>query len=134
MRLGCLFLLALLAACGGEKAGYLPPEQVWNGWHVRIETRPLVMHAGMNEFLVIISDARGLRPKEDFLVTIRSRHSQWIQAIPDGGVGVYRRALGVKDHAHARLYVRLREESGAKRQGEMTFDFTPPAGWKPEGE
>ena len=131
MRICGLMLLLLLAGCADEQAGYLPPEQVWNGLHVRIETRPVVMHAGMNEFLVIISDAKGLRPKEDLLVRIHSRSSDWIQAIPDGGVGVYRRALPVKDPAHARLFVRIREESGGKRQGEMVFDFTPPPGWKP---
>jgi len=123
-----MIMLFVLAGCSSEPAGYIPPEQVWNKWHVRIEIRPGVLRSGMNEFLVIISDARGLRPKENMLVKIRTRASDWIQAIPDGGVGVYRRSRFVRDPQHAILYVHIREEAGKWREGQLQFNLSPPRG------
>ncbi len=120
-------LCVLLAGCGGGEDAYLPPEQIWNDWHVRVEVRPEPLRQGMNEFLVIISDAHGVRPMKGMLVKIRTPVSDWIQAMPDGAVGVYRRALPVGDAAHAVLYVRIREEFGAGRVGELVFHFRPPA-------
>jgi len=128
MRRAWLMMLLMLAGCSSGPAGYVPPEQVWDGWHVRIEIRPGVLQPGMNEFLVIISDARGLRPKENMLVKIRTRNSDWIQAIPDGGVGVYRRSRPVRDPKHAILYVHIREEAGKRREGQLQFNLSPPPG------
>ncbi len=121
-----VFLCLLLTSCGGGHDDYLPPEQVWNGWHVRVEVRPEPLRQGMNEFLVIISDAHGVRPMKGMLVKIRTPVSRWIQAMPDGAVGVYRRALPVRDAANAVLYVRIREEFGAGRLGELVFRFHSP--------
>jgi len=117
----------LLAGCGHEKDAYLPPEQVWNGWHVRVEVRPEPLRQGMNEFLIMISDAHGVRPMKGMLVKIRTSISKWIQAMPDGAVGVYRRALPVREAANAVLYVRIREEFGAAREGELVFHFHSPS-------
>jgi len=125
MKLTLLALL-ILVSCSHEPQGYVPPEQVWNDWHVRIETRPEQLRPGMNEFLVIISDAHGIRPKIGMLVMIRTDGSDWIQAIPDGGVGVYRRALPVRDPRHATLFVSIREEEGAHREGQLKFNLSPP--------
>lgn len=122
-----LLLTLLLAACGSQPQGYVPPEQVWNGWHVRVETRPVTLRPGMNEFLVIVSDEKGMRPKIGMLVKIRTESSDWIQAIPDGGTGVYRRALPVREPKQAVLFVQLREEGGAGREGRLRFAFAPPA-------
>jgi len=126
MKRALLIMLFILVNCNAGPRDYVPPEQVWNDWHVRIETRPGALRVGMNEFLVIISDARGLRPGENMLVKIRMSHSDWIQAIPDGGVGVYRRALPVRDPAHAILYVYIKEEAGKRREGQLHFIFSPP--------
>ncbi len=126
MKRTLLITLFILANCSAEPEGYVPPEQMWNDWHVRIETRPGMLRAGMNEFLVIISDARGLRPRENMLVKIRMPYSDWIQAMPDGGVGVYRRALPVRDPAHAILHVYIKEEAGEWREGQLYFNFSPP--------
>lgn len=123
-----VFLLSLLLmACSSQPQGNFPPEQVWNGWHVRVETRPTTLRAGMNEFWVIVSDEKGHRPKIGMLVKIRTESSDWIQAMPDGATGVYRRALPVRDPKHAVLFVQLREEGGAGREGQLRFVFVPSA-------
>jgi len=121
-----MLALALLpAACGGDVSRYAPPDQHWHEWTVHVESRPAPLQAGMNEFWVIISDAHGVRPKEGMLVRIRTPESRWVQAIPDGGTGVYRRAAPVSDTEHAQLFVRIREEGGLRREGELRFDFPP---------
>ncbi len=114
-------LAALLAGCGEEQAAWSPPPQRWQEMVFRIETRPVQIREGMNEFLVIAN-----RPQHgfvnDLLVHIRTTSSDWKQAIPDGALGVFRRALMVKDIHKDQLFVRL--ERGGKK-GELVFDLAP---------
>ncbi|RMH49819.1 MAG: hypothetical protein D6682_08405 [Zetaproteobacteria bacterium] len=123
-RVAALLLALLLPACGAEEAGWSPPPQRWQDLLVRVESRPPVPVAGMNEFLIIANhQRRGFI--NDLIVRIRTDHSQWRQAIPDGALGVYRRALPVADPRSEHLYVRL-ERNG--RRGRLTFDLAPSPG------
>ncbi len=103
-----LCLAAGLAACsGGERAADLPP-QAWRDMEVRVESRPNPPRAGMNEFLVMATDKRG-RPGYDLIVSLRaSDQDAWTQAIQDGQVGVYRRAVRVGPDARSVLQVQLK--------------------------
>ncbi len=122
-----LFLSLLLAGCGEEPAGWSPPPQRWQDLGLRIETRPPQLVAGMNEFLVIASrQQHGF--VNDLVVHIRTDVSEWRQSMPDGALGVYRRALRVGDPKRTKLFVRLQRDG---KQGELVFDFTPP---KPGGD
>ncbi len=124
-RAAALTLALLLAACDADVARYAPPDQRWHEWTVHVESRPAPLQKGMNEFWVVISDAHGARPKEGMLVRIRTPESDWIQAIPDGGTGVYRRSAPVRNPDRARLLVRIREEGGKRREGSLMFEFPP---------
>lgn len=111
-------LAALMAACAREDASPYPP-QSWEDVTVEIETRPLrIESAGMVEFLVIAT--RGpRRPAHNLLVTIRTDEAgNWHQAIQDGHLGVYRRALPVRDPASDVLWVRVQYDN---REGILRF-------------
>lgn len=113
-------VLCLLSACSSPEV-WTPAAQKWGSFSVRLETRPEVMRQGMNEFLVIIN-REGQRHIPDLLVKIRTPDSKWRQAMPDGALGVYRRALLVNDMQHDQLYVRL---SYHGQEGALTFDLFP---------
>ncbi len=101
-------LLAALTACGGEQAALAP--QKWQGLEVSVESRPNPPRAGMNEFLVMVTDARG-RPAYNLVVSLRtSPQDQWKQAIEDGQVGVYRRAVKLEPADHEVLQVQIRQK------------------------
>lgn len=88
-----LVLLASLTACGESPAMSNVPAQKWQKWIVQVEPRPSPAVTGMNEILVVITDARG-NPGNGFIVSLRSSNqNQWVQAMEDGGLGVYRRAV-----------------------------------------
>lgn len=113
-----LLLLLMLAGCSDEGAVWSPPLQQWQDMIIRIETRPSMPKPGMNEFLVIANrQQRGF--SSDLIVNVRTEHSEWKQAIPDGALGVFRRALPVKNLADDHLYVRLARSNGDR--GELTF-------------
>lgn len=115
-----LILLLGLTACGSNKQGSLAPQQ-WQGLEVVVETRPVPVQPGMNEFLVIVSKG-GIRPREDLVVSLRlSPTDPWRQAIQDGDTGVFRKALRVTTAHHA-LYVQIRRKQEA---GELAFPFAP---------
>lgn len=60
---------------------------------VRIETHPNPPLAGMSEIVVIVTGERG-KPIPDLTVSLRGSDSMpWVQAIQDGYIGVYRRAI-----------------------------------------
>ncbi|HXH71362.1 MAG TPA: hypothetical protein VNI58_00915 [Mariprofundaceae bacterium] len=119
-RVVMLCVTIALAACSGGDA-WDPPLQHWQDMSVRIETRPSPVREGMNEFLVIAGrQQRGFT--SDLVVHIRTENSDWKQAIPDGALGVYRRALPVLDAKHDHLYVRL-ERNG--QRGELMFALSP---------
>ncbi len=102
--------LALLTACAGEVV--TSPTQQWKDMSFRIETRPPTIKPGMIEFLVIAN--RGERKRaHDLLVSLRiGEQGRWTQAIQDGAVGVYRRALRVNDPASdvLNVYIRYKNE------------------------
>ncbi len=97
----------VLAACSENHAADIPPQK-WHDLDVRVESRPSPPRAGMNEFLVLVTDKRG-RPGYDLIVSLRTaKDDAWKQAIQDGQVGVYRRAVKVEPGARAVLQVQLK--------------------------
>ena len=100
-------LTAGLAAChnGNETADI--PAQHWNEMVVRIETHPSPPLAGMSEIVVIVTGPHG-KPAGDLTVSLRGVESlPWVQAIQDGFIGVYRRAIDLGDGKTAVVQVRL---------------------------
>jgi len=122
MMLGVL--LAILG-CSSEDHSWQAPAQAWQDMMIRVETRPTVLRQGMNEFLVI-ADRQQRGFTSDLMVDVRTEHSDWKQAMPDGALGVYRRALPVRDVQHDHLYVRLQRKG---EHGELIFSLAP--GGKP---
>lgn len=119
-----LLLTLLLSACSGDETIWSPPAQQWQDMTIRIETRPSVPQVGMNEFLIIANrQQRGF--SSDLIVTVRTEHSDWKQAMPDGALGVFRRALPVKNLAEDHLYVRFSRSNGDK--GELDFSLASAA-------
>jgi len=116
-----IFLLLLISACSPAEQVWTPPEQVWNDLRIHIETRPTVLRPGMNEFLVI-ADRQQRGFSSDLMVDVRTDSSGWKQAMPDGALGVFRRALPVRDLKHDHLYVRLIRRG---KQHEMMFALAP---------
>ncbi len=102
--LSCLFLLY---GCGGERVSAYP-SQLWEDITIEIETRPARVEEGMIEFLVIAT-RQPRRPAHNLLVFISIDDTgAWQQAIQDGHMGVYRRALMITDPASNVLNVRIR--------------------------
>lgn len=102
-----LFFLLLLAACGGERRVADTQPQKWQGAEVRIESRPSPPRPGKNEFLVIVTGERG--PIHDIMVSVRTDdQDQWVQAIQDGDIGVYRRAAQVAPGTRSVLQVQIK--------------------------
>jgi len=114
-------LLLLLSACSSSETAWAPEPQVWDEFSIHFETRPESVRPGMNEFLVIVN-REGRRHIPDLLVHIRTDSSKWKQAIPDGALGVYRRALLVNDIHADTLFVRL---SYHGKKGELNFALAP---------
>lgn len=101
-------LIALLmAGCGGS--GFAPyPPQMFEDVIIEVETRPARVEEGMIEFLIIAS-REPRRPAHNLLVFISIDDTGvWQQAIQDGHMGVYRRALAVTDPVNNVLNVRIR--------------------------
>ncbi len=105
-----ILLVTFLVACnGGNEQQISIPSQHWKGMDVSIETHPNPPLAGMSEIVVIVTGARG-RPIQDLTVSLRGKDStQWVQAIQDGLIGVYRRAIDIGDGESIVLQVRLQQ-------------------------
>lgn len=117
-----LSLLVLLAACGGDHAADTQPQK-WQGAEVRVESRPSPPRPGVNEFLVIVTGERG--PIHDIMVSIRTDdQDQWIQAIQDGEVGVYRRAAKVAPGNRSVLQVKIKR-NGAEGVLRFPLNLSP---------
>lgn len=102
-------LLASIAGCNDDSAQLSIPSQHWKEADVRIETHPNPPLAGMSEIVVIVTGTRG-RPVEDLVVSLRGNDSMpWVQAIQDGHIGVYRRAIDIGDDKSIALQVRLQQ-------------------------
>jgi len=120
LRLVSVTLVMLLVACSSD-GGWSPPQQTWEDLGIHIETRPTVLRPGMNEFLVIANSQQHTFTS-DLMVDVRTENSDWKQAIPDGALGVFRRALPVRDVQHDHLYVRLTRRG---EQHDMIFNLAP---------
>ena len=110
----------LLSACMGEIPS--SPVQQWEGLDFRIETRPPFISQGMMEFLVV-ANRPGRKPASSLLVELRvGPTGRWAQAIEDGNVGVYRRAMKVNDPYTDILYVHVRNKEN--KEGLLEFPLS----------
>lgn len=122
-KLLLLVSMLLLSACTPETSYRLGP-QMWNDIQFVVETRPSPPSAGMVEFLVIATNPDRTHAY-DMIVSLRTnKNGKWKQAIQDGHVGVYRRALPIKDVQQDRLYVHIKKKRGA--EGALEFSLVPP--------
>lgn len=109
-----ILIAAGLVACNDETKVLSIPSQHWKESVVRIETHPNPPLAGMSEIVVIITGPHG-KPTGDLIVSLRGKESDpWIQAIQDGFIGVYRRAVDIGGGDSAVVQVRLQQ--GAEQQ------------------
>jgi hypothetical protein len=103
-----------LAACGNTNEDYQIPVQHWKDVDVRLETHPNPPMAGMSEIVIIITGPHG-RPIPDMTVSMRGNDKlSWVQAIQDGMIGVYRRAVNIGDGEEVELQVRLQHKQEQK--------------------
>jgi len=109
-----LIAATALVACGDGGEGNAIAVQHWNDADVRIETHPNPPLAGVSEIVVIITGPHG-RPLPDYTVSMRGNDSMpWVQAIQDGMIGVYRRAVDIGDGKEVVLQVRLQQKTEQK--------------------
>lgn len=102
-----LIVICGLTACGNNDHAIEIPAQRWRDMNVRIEPHPNPPVAGISDMVVIITGPRGI-PVHDLIVSLRGNESiPWVQAIQDGYVGVYRRAVDLGSTSPALLHVRL---------------------------
>jgi len=120
LMLASILMSVLISGCSSENM-WTPEPQVWDEFTIHFETRPDAVRVGMNEFLMIVN-REGKRHIPDLLMHIRTDVSKWKQAMPDGALGVYRRALPVDDIHADQLHVRLRYHG---KHGELTFTLAP---------
>lgn len=98
--------LVLVGCSGGIQES---PSQEWRDLQVRVESRSYSPIPGMQELLVLVNRNHTL-PAWDCRVDLRTADQDpWKQAIEDGHVGVYRRAVKV-DALHSILQVWIRAE------------------------
>jgi hypothetical protein len=105
-----LALLAIVGfgGCSASNDSYVVGTGRWNDYDVTVESRPAPPRAGNNEVVVIVTGERR-QPVFDALVSVRAQSaSPWVQAIEDGHVGVYRRAVNFGQGDHATIEVQLR--------------------------
>lgn len=102
-------LMFALAGCGRDENQVQIPAQRWNDMDVRIETHPNPPVAGMSEIVSIVTGPHG-KPISDLLVSYRSSDGMpWVQAIQDGKIGVYRRAVDIGAGSEVELQVKLQQ-------------------------
>jgi len=122
MRLQLIILAGLLlSSCSADEDAWSPAPQSWQDITMSIETQPTPIRQGMNEFILIANhQQRGF--VNDLLVEVHTEQSGWKQAIPDGALGVFRKALPVQNVQHDHLYVRLTRRG---KHHEMIFSLAP---------
>lgn len=110
-------VMLVLTACGGGKDLARLPSQQWGDINVTVEFRPIPLQKGMNEFMIIATNPDRSAAR-DLVVSLRSvSDAPWQQAIQDGNIGVYRRAVYL-DAGEQTLYVHLR-----RRLEEQVLEF-----------
>lgn len=108
--LGGLVALALVACSPGTDT-YVVGADHWGPYDVAVESRPAPPRPGHNEVVVTVTGARR-QPAYDLLVSVRAAQDQpWVQAIEDGHVGVYRRAVIFGPPGKTSIEVRLQHGS-----------------------
>jgi len=115
-----VLLCLLLSACSSSST-WTAPEQTWENFSIHFETRPEVLRQGMNEFLIFVN-REGKKHIPDLLVKIQIDHDGMQQAMPDGALGIYRRALYVHDEKEDRLHVHLAFHG---QEGDLFFALAP---------
>ncbi len=121
--LGTVIWAAALLGCGNSGSdSTLLGSQPWGAYDVAIEIRPSPPRVGHNEVVVIVSGEHH-RPVFDALVSVRAQQTQpWVQAIEDGHVGVYRRAVNFGHGPTATLEVQLQRDQ--EPTGVLSFPVT----------
>ena len=110
-----------LAGCGTEEHSGTIGTRQWGSYEVTVETRPWPPRPGQNEVVVMIVGDHH-QPIYDALVTMRAQAtSPWVQAIEDGHVGVYRRAVRFTADSQNNLQIQL--QRGDER-GTLDFPVT----------
>ena len=111
----------LVAACSNGPDSSQIGTQAWGRFDVAVEVRPAPPRPGHNEVVVIVTGELH-RPVYDALVSVRADARQdWVQAIEDGHVGVYRRAVYFGRDPATTLQVRLQR---ADSQAILEFPVT----------
>ena len=107
-RVGAVLVgVGLVTACGNGADNAQIGSKPWGAFNVAVEVRPAPPRPGHNEVVVIVTGEHH-RPVYDAIVSLRADERQdWVQAIEDGHVGVYRRAVYFGRAPAATLQVRL---------------------------
>lgn len=114
LSLALVAVLTNLAACSEDNGQVSIPPQHWGTTDIRIETHPNPPLTGMSEIVVIATGLHG-RPVQDLTVSLRGGSTQaWVQAIQDGLIGVYRRAIDLEGGETAVIQVRLQHGAEEK--------------------
>lgn len=104
----------MITACDSAGNGISIPSQHWKDMDVRIETHPNPPLAGMSDVVVIATGPRG-RPASDLTIYLRGDDAMpWVQAIQDGFIGVYRRAVDLGDEKKAVIRVKILQGNAEK--------------------
>ncbi len=120
-RLLLFGLLWMLAACDSGGGQISIPVQHWNDVDVRIETHPNPPLPGMSDVVVIATGPRG-RPVSDLTIYLRGDETlPWVQAIQDGFIGVYRRAVDLGNGNKAVIRVKIQQ---GEREKILEFPVT----------
>ena len=103
-------VMLLLVSCSQSKPITLGPQQ-WQGTIIIVEVRPgPQVLKGMNEFIVIATK-KARTPVSDLIISLRTNETDpWKQAIQDGHIGAYRRAVNVNDPLKDILSVQIRKD------------------------
>jgi hypothetical protein len=102
----CICVSSLGACSDGNEVNTIAIQH-WKDADIRVETHPNPPLTGMSEIVIIITGPRG-RPIPDLIVSIRGKETvPWVQAIQDGMIGVYRRAIDIGEGDVVQLQVRL---------------------------
>lgn len=107
-----LWCAAALSACSEESAPI--GVRSWGPFEVAVELRPSPPRPGHNEVVVLVAGEHR-RPVYDAIVSVRARaDAAWVQAIEDGHLGVYRRAVDFGRGGDLVLQVGLRRDGEAE--------------------